>query len=157
MSRAGVEEKRRAVRQRRFDWSGLRADLRGAIPDASMALAATLLIFWWLYARVENGSSATTQVMPMLADAPRYWMYWMCQAFGWSGLLWAYVTIVFGLLRSGPRPGWGWLSGARVEKLHRTTILTTLGLMFMHAFMLFAEFVRTNHSDSSSWGGRSPR
>jgi hypothetical protein len=154
MTRAGVEEKRRVARQRRFDWGGLRADLRGAIPDASMALAATLLIFWWLYARVENGSSATTQVMPMLADAPRYWMYWMCQAFGWSGLLWAYVTIVFGLLRSGPRPGWGWLSGARVEKWHRTTSLTTLGLMFMHAFMLFAEFVRTNHSDSSSWGGR---
>ncbi|MDA8372438.1 MAG: ferric reductase-like transmembrane domain-containing protein [Nocardiopsaceae bacterium] len=143
------ERKRRG----RFDWQGLRTDLRGAVPDASLALAATGLIFVWLYVRVEKGTSATTQVMPALADAPKFWMYWMCQAFGWSGLLWAYLTIVLGLLRSGPRPGWGWLPASRVEKWHRTTSLTTIGLMFMHAFMFFADLVRENQRDLS-WGGR---
>ncbi|MDT0301331.1 ferric reductase-like transmembrane domain-containing protein [Streptomonospora wellingtoniae] len=137
----------------RFDWRGLRADLRGAVPDAAIALVITGVIFVWLYVRVENGTSATTRVMPMLADAPEFWMYWLSQAFGWSGLLWAYITVLFGLLRSGPRPPWGWLTVPRVEKLHRTTSLTTVGLMFMHAFMFFADQVRSNQQDHSWAGG----
>ncbi|MFD5320366.1 iron reductase, partial [Streptomyces sp. NPDC127098] len=112
--------------ERRFDWRGLRSDARAAVPDASLALLITGLVFWWLWVRVENGTSATTRVMPFLADAPGYWLYWLCQAFGWTGLLWAYVTVVFGLLRSGARPPWRWLSAARVEKWHRTTSLTTI-------------------------------
>ncbi|RMI33091.1 ferric reductase-like transmembrane domain-containing protein [Streptomyces triticirhizae] len=140
-------------RRDRFDWAGLRADLRGAVPDASLALVLTLLIFWLLYARVENGSSATIKIMPMLADAPKFWMYWMCQAFGWSAMLWAYISVVFGLMRSGPRPSWGWLPPARLEKWHRTTSLTTVGLMFMHAFFFFTDQIRDN---TSRWSfGRS--
>ncbi|GAB2879377.1 ferric reductase-like transmembrane domain-containing protein [Streptomyces mayteni] len=129
---------------RRFDGPGLRADARAAVPDASLALVITGLVFWWLWVRVENGTSGTTEVMPFLADAPRYWLYWLCQAFGWSGLLWAYVTIVFGLLRSGSLPPWRWLSAARVEKWHRTTSLTTIGLMFMHAVTFFGAEVQAN-------------
>lgn len=126
-------------RRRGFDWGGLRADLRGAVPDASLALVITGLIFWWLYVRVANGTSSSIQVMPELADAKKYWLYWMCQAFGWSGLLWAYITVVFGLMRSGPRPRWRWLPAARLEKWHRTTSLTTVGLMFGHAAFFFLE------------------
>ncbi|SOD64374.1 Ferric reductase like transmembrane component [Streptomyces zhaozhouensis] len=129
-----------------FDWAGLRADLRGAVPDASLALVLTLLIYWLLYARVESGASATIKIMPMLADADKYWMYWMCQAFGWSAMLWAYITVAFGLMRSGPRPRWRWLSAARLEKWHRTTSLTTIGLMFMHAFFFFTDQIRDNQT-----------
>ncbi|ARQ69085.1 ferric reductase-like transmembrane domain-containing protein [Streptomyces marincola] len=144
---------RRKAERRGFDWAGLRADLRGAIPDASLALVITLLIYWLLYVRVENGTSATTQIMPMLADADKYWMYWMCQAFGWSAMLWAYVTVIFGLLRSGPRPAQGRLSAARLERWHRTTSLTTIGLMFMHALFFFTDQLRANQE---SWSfGRS--
>ncbi|MDT0266690.1 ferric reductase-like transmembrane domain-containing protein [Streptomyces sp. DSM 44915] len=132
-----------------FDWAGLRADLRGAVPDASLALVITLLIYWLLYARVANGTSATIEIMPMLEDADAYWMYWMCQAFGWSAMLWAYVTVVFGLMRSGPRPRWGWLPAARLEKWHRTTSLTTIALMFLHAFFFFTEQLRTNQENWS--------
>ncbi|WP_067225805.1 ferric reductase-like transmembrane domain-containing protein [Streptomyces sp. NBRC 109706] len=141
------ERKRRA----RFDWAGLRADLRGAVPDASLALVITGLIYWLLYVRVENGSSATIKIMPMLADADKFWMYWMCQAFGWSAMIWAYITVVFGLMRSGPRPRWGWLPAARLEKWHRTTSLTTIGLMFMHAFFFFTDQIRDNR-DRWSFG-----
>ncbi|WP_129844311.1 ferric reductase-like transmembrane domain-containing protein [Streptomyces sp. RFCAC02] len=134
----------RRRRRVRFDARGLRADLRAAVPDASMALLATALIYWLLRTRVENGTSATVQVMPMLADADAFWMYWMCQAFGWSALLWSYITVVLGLLRSGPRPRRSWLPAARVERWHRTTSLTTMGLMFMHALFFFADQLRTN-------------
>lgn len=137
----------------RFDWAALRADLRGAVPDASLALLITVLIYWLLYVRVENGSSATIKIMPMLADADEFWMYWMCQAFGWSAMLWAYATVVFGLLRSGPRPRLRRLSAARLEKWHRTTSLTTIGLMFMHALFFFLEQIRTNRDQWST--GRS--
>ncbi|MUL44287.1 iron reductase [Streptomonospora sp. PA3] len=150
---AAASAARGRVRTGRFDWPGLQADLRGAVPDAAIALVITGAVFAWLYARVENGTSATIRVMPMLADAPEFWMYWLCQAFGWSGLLWAYITVLFGLLRSGPRPAWGWLTVPRVEKLHRTTSLTTIGLMFMHAFMFFADQVRANQQDHSWAGG----
>ncbi|MFE9726807.1 ferric reductase-like transmembrane domain-containing protein [Streptomyces sp. NPDC005794] len=133
----------------RFDWTALRADLRGALPDASLALVITALVYWLLYVRIENGTSATIKIMPMLEDADEFWMYWMCQAFGWSAMLWAYVTVIFGLLRSGPRPRGSWLSAARLEKWHRTTSLTTIGLMFMHALFFFTEQIRTNQDQWS--------
>ncbi|WBB57769.1 ferric reductase-like transmembrane domain-containing protein [Streptomyces sp. WMMC500] len=137
----------------RFDWAGLGADVRAAGPDAGIALVVTGAIFVWLYVRIDNGSSATLQVMPMLADADKYWMYWLCQAFGWSGLLWAWITIVFSLLRTGPRPRVRWLPPAGLEKLHRTTSLTTIALMFMHAVMFFLEEVRGNEG-GATWPGR---
>ncbi|AUH44968.1 iron reductase [Streptomyces sp. CMB-StM0423] len=131
----------------------MKADLRAAGPDAGIALVVTGAIFVWLYVRVGNGSSATVQVMPHLADADRYWMYWLCQAFGWSGLLWAWITIVFSLLRTGPRPRVRWLPPAGLEKLHRTTSLTTIALMFLHAVMFFLEEVRGNEG-GATWAGR---
>ncbi|GAA2408096.1 ferric reductase-like transmembrane domain-containing protein [Streptomyces glaucosporus] len=142
-----------AERRRRFDRSALRADLRAALPDATAALAVTAGIFAWLYARVSSGESMTLQVMPDLADADRYWMYWLCQAFGWSGLLWAWITIMLGLVRSGARPGRVGVPAARIERWHRTTGLTTIGLMTAHAAMFFAELVRGNE-DGLSWPGR---
>lgn len=140
-------------RRPRLDRAGLRADLRATVPDASLALLITGLIFAWLWIRIENGTSSTVEVMPHLAD-PRHWMYWLCQAFGWSALLWAYGTVLLGLLRSGARPPWRRLTAARTEKLHRTTSLTTIALMFLHAFLLFLEFVRSDHGDSATWVGR---
>ncbi|OQS12336.1 iron reductase [Nocardia donostiensis] len=128
----------------RFDGAGLREDLRASWKDASAALVLTLAIFALLYWRVADGSSATIEVMPFLADAPLYWMYWLCQAFGWSGLLWAWITVMLGLVRSSRRPAWMPVSTARLERWHRTTSLTTIGLMFAHAFWFFAELVREN-------------
>lgn len=123
---------------------GLRADLRAAGPDALAALVVTVAIFGWLYLRVRAGSSATVAVMPFLADANAYWMYWLCQAFGWSALLWLWLTTMLGLVRSSARPGWSRVSPVQVERWHRTTSLTAIGLMFAHAFLFFAELVRAN-------------
>ncbi len=97
-----------------------------------------------LYIRVRIGVSPTVAVMPTMADANEYWMEWLCQAFGWSALIWAWLTTVLGLTRSGPRPSWLRLTPARIERWHRTTSLTTIGLMFAHAFFMFTEVVREN-------------
>ncbi|AXK37524.1 iron reductase [Streptomyces armeniacus] len=136
-----------------MDGTALRADLRAAVPDATAALVVTALIYAWLHARVASGASATTEVMPFLADAGTYWMYWLCQAFGWSGLLWAWITIVLGFVRSSARSRLLRIPTARIERWHRTTSLTTIGLMFAHAFMFFAELVRDN-GDELAWPGR---
>lgn len=145
------------VRQTRprqwFDIPAFRQDVRAAGVDATLALVVTVGLFTWFYQRVESGTSATIEVMPMLADAGRYWMYWLCQAFGWSGLLWAWITVMLGLIRSSRPQPWLRVSPARIEKLHRTTSLTTIALMFAHAFMFFAEEVRGN-ADGLGWAGR---
>ncbi|WP_067970077.1 ferric reductase-like transmembrane domain-containing protein [Nocardiopsis trehalosi] len=135
---------RRGAPPPRFDTPALRADLRAAVPDASAALVVTAAIFALLYRRVDTGASMTLDVMPDLADAGAYWMYWLCQAFGWSALLWAWLTVGLGLVRSSAHPHWLPVPAARVERWHRTTSLTTIALMFGHAFMFFAELVRGN-------------
>lgn len=120
----------------------LRADLRAALPDASAAVVVTAAVFMFLYARMESGDSATVAVMPFMDDPGTYWMYLLSQAFGWSGLLWAWGTVMLGLLLSGPRPARLPVSRQALERLHRTTSLTTMALMSAHALMFAAELVR---------------
>ncbi|QFZ18566.1 ferric reductase-like transmembrane domain-containing protein [Saccharothrix syringae] len=134
-------------------WPGLRADLRTAVVDATVALVVTAAIFAWLYSRVRSGTSATVAVMPFLADADAYLMYWLCQAFGWTALLWAWLTTMLGLVRSSARPRGPRISPVAVERWHRATSLTTIGLMFGHAFWFFAELVRVNEY-GLDWAGR---
>ncbi|MFF8812803.1 ferric reductase-like transmembrane domain-containing protein [Streptomyces pactum] len=134
------------------DRGALRADLRAAIPDASAAVLVTAAVFALLYARVESGDSATVAVMPFMDDAGTYWMYLLSQAFGWSGLLWAWGTVVLGLLLSGPRPARLPVSRQVLERWHRTTSLTTMALMFAHALMFAAELVR--YETGLAWAER---
>ncbi|MBH0247910.1 hypothetical protein I3W98_41925, partial [Streptomyces cavourensis] len=71
-----------------------------------------------------------------------FWMYFLSQAFGWSALLWAWGTVILGLLLSGSRPQWLRVSGPRLERLHRTTSLNTIALIFAHALFFGAELFR---------------
>lgn len=117
----------------------LLADLRGAIPDASLALLVTAsvwLLLWW---RVENERSETVQVMPDMAELG-HWAYWLCQAFGWAALLWSWGTVVLGLLVAGRRPRWVPGSTRTIEKLHRTTSLTVIGLTLAHIVTLIYDW-----------------
>ncbi|MFF9117561.1 ferric reductase-like transmembrane domain-containing protein [Streptomyces massasporeus] len=130
----------------------LRADLRAALPDAGAAVLVTVGVFGFLYARMQSGDSATVAVMPFMDDAGTYWMYLLSQAFGWSGLLWAWGTVMLGLLLSGPRPVRLPVSRQVLERWHRTTSLTTMALMFAHALMFAAELVR--YEAQLSWAER---
>ena len=152
MSQQAAGRKDDRGRGRSVGWPALRSDLRSAVPDATAALVVTFAIFWWLYVRIAAGTSATLDVMPDLADENAYWMYWMCQAFGWSAMLWAWITVMLGLLRSSARSRHMSVSRSRLERWHRTTSLTTIGLTFAHAFMLFAQFLSEGR-ESIGWGG----
>ena len=126
----------------------LRSDLRASIPDGLIALVVTGAVFAILYARIRAKTSSTVSVMPFMADEGKFWMYFLSQAFGWSALLWAWITVVLGLLLSGPRPSWLPLSGQRLERLHRTTSLNSIALIAAHALLFAAQLVR---SDTARW------
>ncbi|WP_328908909.1 ferric reductase-like transmembrane domain-containing protein [Streptomyces sp. NBC_00234] len=126
----------------------LRSDLRASLPDGLVALAVTGAVFALLYVRIKAKTSSTVSVMPFMADAGGFWMYFLSQAFGWSALLWAWGTVVLGLMLSGPRPRRLPLSGPRLERLHRTTSLNTMALIAAHALLFAAELVR---HDTARW------
>ncbi|MFE4535522.1 ferric reductase-like transmembrane domain-containing protein [Streptomyces scopuliridis] len=129
----------------------LRSDLRASVPDGLIALVVTAAVFALLYARIRAKTSSTVSVMPFMADAGGFWMYFLSQAFGWAALLWAWGTVILGLLLSGPRPQWLPLSGPRLERLHRTTSLNTIALIAAHALLFAAELVR---HDTARWNSR---
>ena len=60
---------------------------------------------------------------------------------------------MLGLLRSSRHPSWLPFSVAQIEKWHRTTSLTTIGLMFIHALWFFVEMARQNRAEAG-WIGR---
>ncbi|WP_217199289.1 ferric reductase-like transmembrane domain-containing protein [Streptomyces buecherae] len=128
--------------RRGADRVALRGDLRAAVPDAVAALVVTAGVFVFLYVRMDSGASATVAVMPFMDDSRTYWMYLLSQAFGWSGLLWAWGTVMLGLLLSGPGIARLPVSRQVLERWHRTTSLTTMALMAAHAIMFAAELVR---------------
>ncbi|MFJ5265237.1 ferric reductase-like transmembrane domain-containing protein [Streptomyces sp. NPDC088387] len=126
----------------------LRSDLRASIPDGVIALIVTAAVFALLYVRIRAETSSTVSVMPFMTDTSEFWMYFLSQAFGWSALLWAWITVVLGLLLSGSRPSWLRLSGPRLERLHRTTSLNTIALIVAHALFFAAQLV---YSDTARW------
>ncbi|MGX2998682.1 ferric reductase-like transmembrane domain-containing protein [Streptomyces sp. JNUCC 64] len=129
----------------------LRSDLRASALDGGVALLVTAAVFVLLYVRIKAGTSSTVSVMPFMSDAGAFWMYFLSQAFGWSALLWAWFTVLLGLLLSGPRPAWLPLSGPRLERLHRTTSLNSIALIAAHALLFAAELIRF---DSGAWYAR---
>lgn len=133
-----------SVRPAHVDTRTLRTDLRHLLLDMTIALVVTAVIFVFLRHRIEAGTSQTLVVMPFLADTDLYLLYWLCQAFGWSGLLWAWITVMLGLLRATAPGRWAVVSHARIERWHRVTSITTIGLMFAHAFAFFLELLREN-------------
>ncbi|AXI70436.1 ferric reductase like protein [Streptomyces cavourensis] len=126
----------------------LRSDLRASWLDGLVALLVTAAVFVLLYIRIRNKTSSTVSVMPFMADVGGFWMYFLSQAFGWSALLWAWGTVILGLLLSGSRPQWLRVSGPRLERLHRTTSLNTIALIFAHALFFGAELFR---HDTAAW------
>ncbi|MGW4239450.1 ferric reductase-like transmembrane domain-containing protein [Streptomyces sp. NPDC004749] len=137
--------------ERRPARTTLRSDLKASLPDGLVALVVTAAVFALLLARIRAKTSSTVSVMPFMADVEGFWMYFLSQAFGWAALLWAWVTVVLGLLLSGPRPGRLPLSGPRLERLHRTTSLNTIALIAAHALLFAAELVR---HDTARWHAR---
>ena len=87
-------------------------------------------------ARVHAGTNAATQAMPDMLRNGGVGPYTLSQAFGWAALLWSWLTILLGV----SLPVWGRQGNARlrelVERLHRSTSLSLIALMVLHAVLL---------------------
>jgi len=126
------------------------ADLRGAILDASLGLVLTAVSFGYIWWRIEAESSEGVLLMgPDFAD-PSYWPSWMVQATGWAAWWWAWGTVSLGLLVAGDRPTWLPGSTRTIEKLHRTTSLTVIGLTLAHILVLIYGRVTVLHETVTS-------
>jgi Ferric reductase like transmembrane component len=116
----------------------LAADMRAAIPDASASLALTgvfMLYIWW---RVDIERSEMVKFFPGSAKGV-LWDLWLINATGWAAMLWAWGTTMFGLLVAGGRPKWLPGTTKTIEKLHRTTSLSTIALTLIH-MLVFVEY-----------------
>lgn len=125
----GQAEKRE--RRRSF-----RADVRAAMPDALAALLLAGIVFAILMARVRAGDDPAAREMPAMIGNGGLMPYTISQALGWAALSWAWLTILIGL----SLPLWASQGRSRLretaERLHRSTSLSLIGLMILHAALL---------------------
>jgi methionine sulfoxide reductase heme-binding subunit len=114
----------------------LRGDLRRAIPDAAAALALSGLVFAILVNRIHAGVDPALQEMPTMMRSGGIWPYTWSQAVGWAALSWSWLTILLGVsLPVLGRQGRPRMREA-IERLHRSTSLTVVALMIIHAVLL---------------------
>lgn len=118
-----------------FDISALSADVRHSWANGLASLVLTLSLAGILTYRMETGASPTVELMPDMAHFGAYWPNVLCQAFGWTGLIWCWLSIALGLLRSSTRSSWFTASARSVELWHRSLSLTTMALMLLHVLM----------------------
>lgn len=118
--------------QRRTFWG----DVRAAVPDALAALVLSGIVFAILMARVRAGHDAAVQEMPDMLRTGGVTPYTLSQALGWAALLWSWLTILIGV----SLPLWAAQGRPRLretaERLHRTTSLSLIALMILHAVLL---------------------
>jgi methionine sulfoxide reductase heme-binding subunit len=121
-----------ADRPQRTFWG----DLRGAIPDAVLALLLSGIVFGILVLRMRDGVDPAMSEMPAMMGTGGIWPYTASQAVGWAALLWSWCTILLGV----SLPIWARTRRLRirelVERLHRSTSLTVVGLIVIHGVLL---------------------
>jgi predicted ferric reductase len=111
-------------------------DLRGAVPDAALALLLACVVFAILVLRIRARVDPALSEMPSMMRTGGIWSYTASQAVGWAALLWSWSTILLGV----SLPLWVWQCRPRirqvVERIHRSTSLTVVGLVVVHAVLL---------------------
>lgn len=113
-----------------------RGDIYRSIPDLAAALVLSAIVFSIMAGRVRAGADPALQEMPSMIASGGVWPYTASQSFGWAALLWSWLTILLGV----SLPIWGGQRRPRtrelVERLHRSTSLTVVGLIAAHAVLL---------------------
>ena len=114
----------------------LLGDLRSAMPDALAALVLAGIVFWILMARVRTGQDPAAREMPGMVGNGGITPYSLSQALGWAALLWSWLTILIGV----SLPLWAGQGRPRLreatERIHRSTSLSLIMLMVLHAVLL---------------------
>lgn len=126
---------KRRQRSRNFDVTAFGAEVRRSWANGLASLALTCVFAGILVYRMETGAAPTVELMPDLDHFAAYWPDVLCQAFGWTGLIWSWLSIALGLLRSSTRSSWFTASARTVERWHRTLSLTTIMLILFHTLM----------------------
>lgn len=114
--------------------------------DASASLVLTGVFMAYIWWRVDIGRSEMVKFFPASAKGV-LWDLWLLNATGWAAMLWAWRTTILGLLVAGGRPKWLPGSTRTIEKLHRTTSLSTIALTLIHILVLVEHEFR--HKDQS--------
>jgi methionine sulfoxide reductase heme-binding subunit len=116
-----------------------RQDLLWAIPDGSAAILFAGLIYAIQVHRIHAGTDNALLEMPRMLQSGGIWPYSLSQAVGWVALCWSWLTILLGV----SLPIWISLRRPRlratVEQLHRSTSLTLIALMIVHAVVLLGD------------------
>ncbi|HUO01471.1 MAG TPA: ferric reductase-like transmembrane domain-containing protein [Rhizomicrobium sp.] len=111
-------------------------DLRLAAVDATVAVILSGIVFAVLMARLRAGVDTAAIEMPEMVKNGGVWAYSVSQAVGWGALAWSWLTILLGvslpIVSAQRRPA----LRRTLERVHRSTSLTVVGLMFAHAFVL---------------------
>jgi methionine sulfoxide reductase heme-binding subunit len=117
-------------------WSSFLDDLRAATLDAALATILSGIAFAILILRLRAGTDYAALEMPGMVRNGGVWSYSLSQAVGWAALSWSWLTILLGV----SLPVWTRQRSARlrvsIERLHRSTSLTVVGLMVAHAVLL---------------------
>lgn len=109
-----------------------------ATVHALLALAVSAVIYGVLIARARTGAGAAGQLMSSMdmRDVHRFWAYPLCQAFGFSALIWSWAGMLVGLAVSLVQPRWMPVSRQTLDRVHRQITWTVIALVFAHALSL---------------------
>jgi predicted ferric reductase len=101
-----------------------------------VALVLAAVVFGVLAGQVRAGASAAVVEMPFMVRSGGIWAYTVSQALGFAAVVWSWGTLLLGLAVAN-RPWRWWPRGrGRVERLHRSTSLTLVVLIAVHAVVL---------------------
>lgn len=117
-------------------WQRLSGDLARAVPDAAAAVILSGVVYGVLWARIQAGTSPAMTTMGQSMGMSGMRAYTISQALGFVAVVWSWASLILGLTLATdwwrPRPA----SRGIVERLHRTTSLTVIGLILAHAVVL---------------------
>lgn len=101
---------------------------------AATGLVTTGLIYWPILRLQAQGRSAAALNMPDMgmADIAKFWAFPVLQASGLAGLIFAYLSMVLGLLQAGRPVRWLPLGYRDLDRLHRQVSGLVIGLVLVH-------------------------
>ena len=111
---------------------------RSAVGSGTLVLVVGVLTTLLLYTGIAYlqslGESAAARAMPEMGmrNTAVYWSFPVLQATGVTGLLFAYASVLRGLLQSGRAPAQFPLDRRQIDRLHRQLALLVIGLVGVH-------------------------
>lgn len=107
---------------------------RSGATIAVIGILPTVLLSARIASLQVGGKSAAALAMPdmHMTNLTVYWAFPILQASGLTGIMFAYVSMVLGLLQSGKTPAWFPLSYRQIDRFHRQLGLLILGLVAVH-------------------------